>query len=272
MGFSVENGYVPTSVATMMDSVMANYNTQFGTAYVTETFIGTNAYKYFYSLIQLLQENEVKTSEIFLKLQQYFEITNEAISNPVVTNPGLVAIFETNGYVASVKKPIDADAGKIFICVDTDETETDPDYATVTKPAICELIKNSTVAGCVTQGTETEAITLSNGQSFDFKFNLPDRIDVLLKLTITLSENNQVLVGQPDDIKLLLIQNITERYNLGKNFEPERYFSIVDAPWAESVHLEYSLDAGMSYVDDVYDAEYDELFTILLENVTLVEA
>jgi len=47
-------------------------NTQFGQSYTMDTFIGTNLYKYFYALAQLLQENEVKTSEIFLKLQQYF--------------------------------------------------------------------------------------------------------------------------------------------------------------------------------------------------------
>ena len=38
--------------------------------------IGTNFYKYFYALAQRIQTNEIKTSEIFLKLQDYFKYTN----------------------------------------------------------------------------------------------------------------------------------------------------------------------------------------------------
>jgi hypothetical protein len=111
------------------------------------------------------------------------------------------------------------DAGQINICVDVDDGADD--YAT-TKLAICELIKDSTVAGCVTQGAESESITLSNGQSFDFKYHLPDRIEVDLKLTITTSENNQSVIKDPDDIKSDLISNIQARYKLGKNFEPQK--------------------------------------------------
>ncbi len=387
MGFSQENGYVAADIDTIMLSIMTNINTQFGTSYTTETFLGTNFYKYFYALAQKFQENEVKTSEIFLKLQEYFEITNEAISRPVVTNPGLIEKLEDEGYTASVKPMIEADAGTIHVCVDTDDgdhatasvvitdfaklvsgtddtitvngtafvaqvgaavlgagtfqaatnvsatadslalqinnhatcsltvraravgatvhltavhggtagnaqtltyTEADGNVgATVsgavfsggtasatyedTRLAICEIISESTVAGAVTVGTEEETIVLSNGQSFDFSFNLPARIPVVLKLTIALSENNQVVVGDPDDTKLLLLENIQAQYRLGRNFEPQRYFSVVDAPWAASVLLEWSDDAGSTYYDDVFEAEYDELFDFGLEDITLVE-
>ena len=269
MSYASESGYTPITVEAMMLSVMENVNTQFGTTYTEETFIGTNFYKYFYALIQLLQENEVKTSEIFLKLQDYFALTNEKISRPVTTNPGIIEKLGSEGYLASVKKPIDADAGKLFICVDTDETADD--YAD-TKLAINTIIKDSSVAGVVTQGTESSAIVLSNGQSFDFKFKLPNRIEVLLRLTITLSENNQVAIGDPDETKLLLLNNILSEYALGKNFEPQRYFSIDDAPWAQSVLLEWSDDDGATWESTVYDAAYDDLFVIDLANITLIEA
>jgi hypothetical protein len=268
MSFSEENGYTPSSVATLMDSVRVLVNSTFGTSYTSESFIGNGWYKFLYLPIQKLQENEVKTSEIFLKLQEYFRLTNERISRPVVTNPGLVEIFQANGFIASVKKMILEDAGLIHICVDTDD-EAD-DYA-LTRLAICTIIKNSTVAGAVTVGTESETITLSNGQSFDFKFNLPDRLPVLLRLTVTLSDNNQVVVGDPDDVKFLLLSNIQARYKLGKNFEPQKYFSVLDAPWASQVVLDYSLDDGENYTNAVYEAEYDELFDIDLSVITLVE-
>lgn len=275
MSFSQENGYIPSSIETLMDLVRQGINATFATSYTTETFVGTGWYKYFYTLIQKLQENEVKTSEIFIKLQEYFNVTNERISRPVVTNPGLVEKFASEGYVASVKPMIDADAGKIHIAVDVDDD--DDDYAE-TKLAICNLIKDSTVAGCVTQGTESESLVLTNGQSFDFKYNLPNRIPIWLRLTITLSENNQVVILPPDEVKLLLLQNVQAKYQLGKNFEPQRYFSIVDAPWAANVLLEWTddvtdgeLDETPTWHDEVYDADYDDLFDIALERITLVE-
>lgn len=276
MSYASESGYTPSTIAEIMANFMEQINTQFGTSYTEETFEGTNFYKYYYAMAQLLQENEVKTSEIFAKLQDYFVLTNERISRPVVTNPGLLEKLVNEGYVASIKKPIDADAGKVYVCVDTDET--DPDYAT-TKLAINTIIKNSTVAGVVTQGTEVSSIVLSNGQSFDFKYNLPNRIAVSLRLTLTLSENNQQVILGPDEIKLLLLENIQSRYKLGKNFEPKRYFSVVDAPWAGDVLLEWTddvtagaVDVGATWHSTVYDAAYNDLFDVNLELIELVEA
>jgi hypothetical protein len=81
------------------------------------------------------------------------------------------------------------------------------------------------------------------------------------------------LIDDPETVKQRLLDNILERYALGKNFEPQKYFDINDdAPWAESVLLEWSDDAGMTWFDDVYDADYDDLFTVLLEDIELVEA
>jgi tryptophanase len=76
-----------------MELVREGVNDQFGSSYAAETFQGTNFYKYFYALVQRLQENEVKTSEIVLKLQQYFEITNEEITRPNTTHPGLLRLL-----------------------------------------------------------------------------------------------------------------------------------------------------------------------------------
>lgn len=395
MGYSQESGYIPTDITTIMTSIMENINTQFqlDPPYTMESFVGTNAYKYFYALAQEYQKNEVKTSEIFIKLQKYFDQINAKISRPVNTNPGIIEKMADEGYIASVKPMIDGDAGKIHICVDisdgdraqgyvdissyanlvsgTDDVVTvagqaftaqvgsatpgtatfqaatsnaltaeslakqinshtainatvrarsegprvfiraiaggavgnaitlaytdndanlgaavsgptltggvdDENYDDV-KLAICTLISQITVAGVVSQGTEVESIVLSNGQSFDFKYNLPNRLDVYLKLTIILSENNQVVVGEPDDIKARLISNIAARYRLGRNFEPQRYYSVVDAPWAASVSLQYSFDydpedESGTWSSAIYDADYRDLFDISLEKLILVES
>jgi len=102
-----------------------------------------------------------------------------------------------------------------------------------------------------------------------FKFNLPTKIPITLKLTTTLSANNEFTIESPDDQKQKLYDNITAKYRLGKNFEPQRYFSVIDAPWASDVLLEY--DLGDGFTDDVYEAEYDEVFTFEITDITLVE-
>jgi hypothetical protein len=268
MSFSSQNGYVAPSIETVMTAIMTGINSEFGTTYTYETFVGTNFYKFFYALAQRVQENEVKTAEIFVLLQQYFAVTNESIQRPVATAPGIIEALEREGYVASVKPMIDDDAGKIYICVDVDDT--DPDYADI-QLEIATLIKNSVAAGVVTQGTEVENIVLSNGQAFDFKYNLPAEIPVLLKLTLTLSENNQNLILSPEEIKQKLFDNIAAKYQVGKNFEPQTYFSILDAPWCSQVKLEWSDDDGANWETAVYDAEYDDKYTFGLEEIELVE-
>lgn len=268
MSFAQDTGYVPNTIPQLMDIVRVNVNTQFGTAYTTDTFLGTNFYKYFYSLIQMLQANEIKTSEIVLKMQQYFSITNEAIERPNTTAPGLLNYLSAKGYTASVKAPISADAGKIYVCVNVDNTA--PTYA-ATKLDICTSIKDCVVAGVISQGTEVSTITLANNQSFDFKYNLPTKIPVKLKLTITLSANNQSTILSDAQIAQNLFANINARYRLGMSFEPQRYFSVVDAPWASSVLLQCSTDGGTTWASTVYAAAYNELFTFALTDISVVD-
>lgn len=268
MSFIQNAGYLPESIESLMDLVMEGINTQFGTSYTTDTFLGTNWYKYFYALIQLLQQNEVKTAEIIDQLQQYFSVTNEMILRPNTTPPGIIDFMASKGYLVSVKPPIDADAGKAYICVDVDSDA--PDYAQQ-KINICNYIKDCVVLGVITQGDQSETITLSNNQSFDFKFSLPTEIPVKLRLTTTLSENNLAAVSSPEVQKQLLYDNITARYRLGKDFEPERYIGVNDLPWAAVVLLEWSDDAGANWHDEVYEADFDEIFTFELSDISLVE-
>lgn len=280
MGYANESGYTPETIEDIMLSFMTNINAQFGTTYTFESFVATNFYKYYYAMAQRMQENEIKTSEIFLKLQQYFIITNEKIARPVATAQGILeklaqpTELAPSGYIASVKPPSDPDAGKLYIAVDVLGSEDN--YADI-KLEIATIIKNSIAAGIITQGSESETIVLSNGQSFDFKYNLPDRKPVELRLTLTLSENNQVLIGSPEEVALKLLNNILANYKLGKNFEPERYFGVNDAPWAGNVLLEYSFDydpedpGSATWSSDIYNADYDELIEVSLEKIQVVE-
>lgn len=267
MSFAQDNGYTPVDFETLMDFIRQGINTQFGTSYTPESFLGTNWYKFAYSIVQKVQEGEIKTSEIFLKLQQYIALTNERIQRPSVSHPGLIDSFTAAGYVASVKPPAEADAGQLFICVDVDDGADD--YAEK-KLEICTLIKDFVAAGVVTQGTEVENIVLSNGQGFDFKFDLPNRIPVLIKLTAKISVNNLITIPSDEDIRFAIFQNINSRYRLGWNFEPQRYYGLSDAPWAGELVLEWSDDNGLNWYDEVFEATYTDLFEFGLEDITVV--
>lgn len=275
MSYATDTGYLPLTIPQMMGFIRDNINAQFNTTYTEETFLGTNFYKYFYALIQRLQENEIKTAEIFHRMQEYFTITNEKIQRPNTTHPGIFDYFKSKGYFVSTKPPLDADAGKAFICVDVDSGA--PNYA-ATRLEICHIVKDCVVAGVVSQGTESENITLANGQSFAFKYNLPTRIPVFLRLTLSLSENNEFAIASPDTIKQTLLNNIHAKYSLGKNFEPQRYFSVLDAPWAGQVLLEWTddvtggvLDPTPTWHDEIYQAAYNEVFTFALTDILVVE-
>jgi len=397
MSFASDTGYLPVTIEQIMGRVRENVNTQFGTSYNEETFLGTGFYKYYYALMQRLQENEVKTSEIFARMQEYFAITNEMIQRPNTTSPGIFDYFRENGFFVSTKPPHNDDAGKSFICVDIEDnhargwinisdyadlvsgdddsfdvgettftaqaTAADPgdptfqadtsneataqslasqinahatagaivyawavgavvylraiaggqggnsialDYtdndtnegASISgetllggralesgekdydelRLELCNLVKNCTVGGVISQGTEIESITLSNGQSFDFKYNLPQKIPVFLRLTTVLSDNNEFSIESPDEQKEKLLANVAARYKLGKNFEPQRYFSILDAPWASQITLEWTTDVTDGELDDtptwssaVFESAYDEVFTFDVTTILIVE-
>lgn len=267
MSFAQDNGYTPQTILQLIDFVRQGINDQFGTSYTTDSFVGTNWYKYFYTLIQKIQENETKTSEIFAKLQTYISLTNEKIQRPSVSFPGLVDSFTSQGFVVSVKPPADADAGKIFICVDLDSDA--PDYG-AKKLQVAGLIRDFVAAGLVSQGSEVSAITISNGQSFDFKFNLANEIPVLLKMTAVTSENNLLSIPEDTVIRQKIFDDISAAYRLGLNFEPQRYFNLSDALWAATVVLEWSDDAGSNWHSTVYDAAYTDIYTFGLEDIAVV--
>ncbi len=267
MTFSQENGYTPTTFDALMAAIREAINVQFGLTYTEGTFVGTNWYKYFYVLVQKVMENEVKTSEVFLKLQEYIATTNLRIQRPSVSMPGIIDSFTANGYVASVKANAAEDAGTVSICVDTDPDAVD--YA-VTRLAICNFLKDFIAAGMVFEGTETESITLTNGQAFDFSFFLPNYTPVLLKLTLTSSDNQDVVLPSDEVIRSTLFININSRYRLGWDFEPQRYYTQVDAPWAATIKLEWSDDDGDNWYDDVNEADFQDLFTFDLEDITVL--
>lgn len=267
MSYAQENGYTPLSFDEVMSALRVGLNTQMGTSYTPESFVGTGWFKFFYSPAQKIVEGQTKLSEVFQKLQQYIALTNEAISRPSVSFPGIVEALAKDGWVASVKPPNNTDAGKIFVCVDVDTAG--PTYA-AQKLAINTLLSKYVAGGIVTQGDQTSAIVISNGQSFDYKFAVPDETPILLRLTAVESENNNLAVPNDEDLREAIFDKVNAKYKLGLNFEPQTYFTETDAPWAASLLMEYSDDDGATWEDAVFDAAFDDLFTFGLEDIEVV--
>lgn len=266
MSFSSENGYVPITFDSMMDLIRQGINVQFNMTFTPETFVGTNYYKYFYTLVQRVVENQTKASEIFLKLQSYIAETNARIQRPSVSLPGLIDSFESKGYVISLKPMSESDRGAVNICVLVDP---DADDFPEKRLEICTNIKDFVCAGVLSYGDHTESILLSNGQAFEFSFYEPVRTPVKLMLTLTLSDNYVMAIPTDEEIRISLFENIQERYRLGWDFEPQRYFTQEDAPWAATIKLEYSDDDGITWEDEVYEADFRDLFTLSVADITV---
>lgn len=259
MGYTVD-GYIPDSFETLMGLVVSGINTQYGTTYTQETFTGTNFYKFAYVQVQNVMALQTQLAETYSKLQDYIALSNEKILEPIVTNTGLIQAFATLGYKISIKEPTALTAGELSICVDADSGAVD--WLTQ-KANILQLIADSTSAGEYTNGAQTGAVVLSNGQAKTFRFALPTETAMILRLTIVISENNRYTIDDSDTIKAKLLANIAANYALGLNFEPLKYFCIAgDAPYASSAVLEYSINDGANWFTAIIDADYDDLYTI----------
>jgi hypothetical protein len=86
-----------------------------------------------------------------------------------------------------------------------------------------------------------------------------------------LSENNQFEILPTDTSKATLLANVASRYRLGRNFEPQTYFTVLEAPWCSQILLEYSFD-DINWLTAVYDSDHDELLEFSLARTVVVEA
>lgn len=267
MSYAQDNGYTPVSFETLMDELRVAVNSAFSTSYTEETFVGTNHYKYWYQLVQKVEENEVKTAEIFAKLSEYIASTNLRIQRPSVSLPGIIDSMEANGWIASVKRNTVEDAGTISICVNVDDGAEDYEEE---KLEIANFIKQFVGAGMVTLGSEETDIVLSNGQEFTFKYFLPDKHPILLRVTITSSDNIQLSMPSDEDIRQQIFSQARARYRLGWDFEPQKYYTLDDLPAAATILLEYSLNDGGDWTDEVYEANFDDLLTFGVEDIEVL--
>lgn len=258
MPYSTENNYTPESFNDIMTRFMQGVNSRFGTNYTLESFVGTGWYKFFYPIAQNILTVENLFAETYVKLQDYIRTTNETIAIPKTPREGLIKTFADRGFLVSLEPQTLANAGVLGVCVDVDPTAED--FAT-TKQTILDILRDYTVAGLAYHGAHEGTSRLSNGQDFSFAFDTPTRKAAYVKLTVTLSQNTNLVADNEAVIKQKLLANLAELYKLGNNFEPEKYFTISrDAPYASAVSLQYSFTgADASYTSTIYEADFKDL-------------
>lgn len=267
MSYEQANGYTPQTFDEIMNELRLGVNEKWLTNFDADNFVGTGWYRFLYPVAQIIQKNQVKTSEIFVKLAEYIVQKNILIQRPSVSLPGTIDTYASRGYVVSLEPTEEDTVGEIRLAVDIELT--DPQFA-AKKLEICQILSECTVAGTVSFGDQQETITLSNGQSFIYKFVRADKNPILFRITITDSLNTAIAIPSDEDIRLMFYQNYSTRYRMGWNLEPQKYFNQGDAPWAASVLVEYSLDGGSTWLSTIHISEYDELWVLDLEDVDVI--
>jgi hypothetical protein len=263
--YSDKYGYVPDDFDTNLQRVIDQFNIEFGTDYNHDTFRATNFYRYSYPLIQslMVEQNNFKT--IWEKLRLFIRESNEKILQPPLIISGLIQKFKDNNLDISIRPLTTETAGILAVCVDTDPNASD--FADK-KQLIGAILRDTTTAGLYYEGDQTVPMVLLNGQVWDFSFYTPTLTDLYIKLTVSISRNNNVYaIDDIDTIKQKLLNNLGELYRVGLDFEPEKYYEIVrDAQYASNIILEWSED-NVNYSDEVKQQSFNEKLAFNSDNI-----
>lgn len=262
MSFSVVNGYSPRSYETILADCVAVVNQEFGTSYTSQTFVGTNLWKYLYATIQGMMTIENNISELGVKLQDYIRTQNEELIIHRSSVDGFMQVMEDELNIISSLKPCesDADAGEIYLAVDIDSEGAD--YADK-KQQIFNLMHKYLTAGLHYNGTETGTVTATNGQVFNYAYELKSEKALKIKIQVRVSENNNLFVETTNNIKEKFLENFSNLYRLGFDFEPQQYLNISrDLPFASEIKIQYSTNSGSSWATEVLESDYKTKFII----------
>lgn len=267
MSWDLTNGYKPRTFDELLQAYVDEINNQFSTSYDTTSIVGTNFYKAGYTAIQLVMQAEAKFAETYVKLTDYIKTSNEKVMLAKSTISGFIAGLLASeedgglGLISTIKDITDpAEAGYMYLVVDTDPLATN--YATI-KQAIIDRMHQWLTCALYYNGTETGTKMAVNGQNFTYKFALPTKVNILVKITITKSKNAKTPVLNENQIRVIFDNNFASLYRLGLDFEPEKYLEINrDCPFASNILLEYSENSGSTWSSITRSMPYNEKINI----------
>ena len=268
MAYDRSQGYMPRTAGDIMESLRVRTNEYLGTNYTMQEFEGTNIYKVAYPLMQEIMQSENNLSMIFSKYADYISEVNQSINAPAVVRDSIIRKINELGVDCSLKQLDPAEAGNIFLCCDLNPADDNYSYLV---DRIGNIMLENISAGTVSNGSVSINKQLENGQVETFKFELPTKTAILLKLTLQISRNNDQYIPTDSETKEILLNNLNKYYKLGNDFEPEKYAEINrDFPCCSEVILEYSLDNGTTWTDAVAQLSYDTKYTVNSGDITIV--
>jgi len=267
MSFSLINGFEPRKFDEILLALVQAVNAQFESNYTTESIVGTNIYKAFYGGIQEIMTSENYTAEIAAFMGDYIRTSNEKINLPKSTADGFIQAIKDEMDLDVSLKPITqaADAGKLNIALDIDDTTDDYE---VRKQTFFNKCHAYLTAGLYYSGGEQGSVVALNGQEFDYAFKLPAPVEVQVRIAVGISTTGRNFVMNENQIRDLFVANFKKMYRLGFAFEPERYLSTRDLPFAADVKVEWSID-DITWQTVVMASAYDEKVTLGQITVTV---
>ena len=265
MSFSLINGYNPRDFDTIVSEFRQYINTEYGQNLTPEQFKGSNWYKLIYSASQLILSVEGNISELSNKMIDYIRKVNEDIQLPKSSIDGIHEhLLSDLGLISSVKPSTASDAGSLYISVDVDNTASD--YAEK-KQMILEKLKEYCTAGLYFTGAERGEVVASNGQSFTFGYDLPEIVNMQVRITVIISDSTTSVILNSAQIKSIFEENFKKMYRLGFDFEGDRYLDIRnDLPFASKILIEWSAN-GSNWSSDIWQSAYNQ--KVILENITV---
>jgi hypothetical protein len=127
---------------------------------------------------------------------------------------------------------------QISVAYPKDQTDfTDEDKRKIAQG----LLENMPVGSAYVGSIEKSAST-TLGSSIVVRFSPNVTKNIWLRLYVKTSRNNYGYVQTPEELKKLVLDNITARYKLGLDFEPEKYLTPTDIAWAGYILLEWTMD------------------------------
>lgn len=273
--FDVKNGYSKQTFNEILALLTQYVNQQFNTDYTVDTIVGSNHFKSFYGGMQLVMEAENKINDLHNKVADYIQTINESISAPISSPDGTVKYFKDNlGLNVSLRPIKDVSlAGKPAICVDIDPAS---DIFPAQSQQIFDALRVSQTEGLYWYNPSTTAAanehrgesSALNGQAFPYAFFTPIQSEMYVRITVTRSRDNLAYQLNPTQIVDIFNANFAKLYQLGRDFEGERYISVCNIPSAANVKVEWSID-NSAWNEGIREMNFDS--KIKIKQVTVVE-
>ncbi|EPW7384773.1 TPA: hypothetical protein ACMD15_003432 [Vibrio cholerae] len=254
--WSSSSGWQPVSIDQAINSYYEAFKMNGYRDLSYSQFVDSREYEVSYMGAQIDHQISSMFGEVIQRLKVFIRDTNEKIMNPTTTaNAIMSGINDTFGFRCSVKEMTAEDAGKIHIAIDHGDISKKPEL----RYEIARFLeKQCVVGGIVTVGDIEQTIVLGSGGVEIYRWTANKDTLINWRVKITISRNSTSPLDTVEEVIKKFFDNWKNLYWIGMDVEPESYLNIFrDCPYASSILLEYSVDGGESWSNEVIKSKYD---------------